>query len=464
MQVMRKAETQLVCPDLFASQRVLVVGLGKTGLSCARFLAERKAEFAVMDSREQPPGLYEFKNEYPGIEIYTGVLDSKIIAGFEVLIVSPGIALKEPALQQAAKAGKQIIGDIEILAQCTSKPVVAITGSNGKSTVTTLLGDMAKKAKMNTVIAGNIGIPVLDLINADDKTDLYVLELSSFQLETTQTLDATASTILNLSEDHMDRYESLSDYAEAKHKVISGDGTVVVNLDDAFVQSLIENDIKSRKVLGFTLYNPTSPEQFGLRKVNGELWLSQGEQQLIPTSSLKIKGQHNVANVLAALALGTAINLPIPAMLEAAKQFTGLPHRTQWVTEHNGVQWFNDSKATNIGAAIAAIVGMASKNLILILGGQGKGQDFEPLRTVIEEHVKQVLLFGEDAEVIDQTLGNKINKKIVPGLEQADIEANRIAAAGDIVLLSPACASFDMFSGYEQRGNEFMRLVKEVTS
>ena len=464
MQVMRKAEKQLVCADIFKGQRVLVVGLGKTGLSCVKFLADRKVEFAVMDSREQPPGMYQMRSEYSDIEVRTGSLDKEFVTDFDVLIASPGIALKEPVLQFALKSGKSLIGDIEILALCTTKPVIAITGSNGKSTVTTLLGEMACKAKRETIVAGNIGVPVLEQINDDATTDLYVLELSSFQLETTKSLQATASTILNISEDHMDRYDSLADYAAAKRKIISGQGTIIVNLDDELVLSLLGDELTSRETLGFTLKHPTANNQFGLLTKNDEPWLCQGEQALIPVSALKLKGQHNIANVLATLALGTAIGLPMPAMLAAVQNFSGLAHRTQWVAEHNGVQWFNDSKATNVGAAVAAIQGMDSSSLILIMGGQSKGQEFSELHTILEKYTKQVYLLGEDAQLIAEALGTGVNTTIVDSLESAVVEADQQANSGDIVLLSPACASFDMFDGYEHRGNEFMRLVKEVTS
>jgi len=463
VQVMRKTEKQLICEDLFSGQRVLVVGLGKTGLSCVKFLAERNVDFAVMDSREQPPGMYEMKSQYSAIDVHTGSLDASMVNEFDILIVSPGIALKEPALQLAKKSGKQLMGDIEILAQCTTKPVVAITGSNGKSTVTTLLGEMVRQAKLKAVVAGNIGVPVLELINDDAETDFYVLELSSFQLETTLSLDAVASTILNLSEDHMDRYVSMSEYAAAKRRIVSGTGTVIVNLDDSQVRSLIDDEITSRETIGFTLNKPEAENQFGVRLINSERWLCKGNTELIPVSTIKLKGQHNIANILAALALGTSIDLPMPAMLEAAQQFSGLPHRTQWVTEREGIQWFNDSKATNVGATIAAIQGIGSDGVILILGGQGKGQDFSELHSSIEQHAKLVILLGEDANIISDALGSSVKTKTVSSLEEAVAEANSQAVPGDIVLLSPACASFDMFDGYEHRGNEFMRLVQEVT-
>jgi UDP-N-acetylmuramoylalanine--D-glutamate ligase len=449
---------------MFSGQRVLIIGLGKTGLSCAKFLTDRNVDFAVMDSRVQPPGIYEMKSDYPDVNLYMGGLDQNLINDFDVLIVSPGVALKESALRFAAMSGKSIIGDVEILAQCTDKPIIAITGSNGKSTVTTLVGEMAKHARKNAVVAGNIGVPVLNNIDQDEKVDLYILELSSFQLETTQSLNTVASTILNISEDHMDRYPSLSEYAQAKRKILSGKGTVIVNLDDEYLMSLIKDDIHSRKVIGFTLLEPASDDQFGLKNLEGTTWLARGNKVLLPVNNLKIKGKHNIANVLAALALGTALDLPIPVMLETIQQFTGLPHRTQWIIESDGVQWINDSKATNVGAAMAAINGMESNNLIIILGGQGKDQDFTDLGEVVQRKAKLVILMGEDADLIAESISPGVKIREVSSLREAVDVAHDNATSGDIVLLSPACASFDMFDGYEQRGNEFMRLVKEVVS
>jgi UDP-N-acetylmuramoylalanine--D-glutamate ligase len=461
---MRKAEEQLICADMFSEQRVLIVGLGKTGLSCAKFLADRNVDFAVMDSRVQPPGIYEMKSDYPDVSLYMGSLDQNLINDFDVLIVSPGVALKENALRFAAMSGKPIIGDVEILAQCTDKPIVAITGSNGKSTVTTLVGEMAKHARKNAVVAGNIGVPVLNNINQDGKVDLYILELSSFQLETTQSLNTVASTILNISEDHMDRYPSLSEYAQTKRKILSGKGTVIVNLDDEYLMSLIKDDIHSRNVIGFTLLEPTTDDQFGLKNLEGTIWLARGNKVLLPVNNLKIKGRHNIANVLAALALGTALDLPIQVMLETIQQFTGLPHRTQWILESAGVQWINDSKATNVGAAMAAINGLESDNLIIILGGQGKDQDFTDLGEVVQRKAKLVILMGEDADLIAESISPGVKIQKVTSLREAVDVAHDNATSGDIVLLSPACASFDMFDGYEHRGDEFMRLAREVVS
>ena len=463
MLTMQKKAKQPICADIFNGQHVLVVGLGKTGLSCARFLAERNVSFAIIDSRQKPPGLDEVRNEFPNVDLRLGSFDIEVISRSNILIVSPGIAIKEPALQKAVAEGKELIGDVEVFARCVEKPVIAITGSNGKSTVTTLVGEMAKLAQKKTMVAGNIGLPVLDSIDDDEDTDLYVLELSSFQLETTQSLNAAVSTILNISEDHMDRYESLDDYTNAKISILNGGGIVVVNKDDVYLNEHLPN-LSMRKCMFFTLSKPDDDATFGVISHDGRKWLAKGQQALLPVSELKISGSHNIANALAALALGTAIDLPVPAMLEALQRFTGLAHRTQWVAEHNGVNWFNDSKATNVGAAIAAINGMENQNQIILLGGQGKGQDFTPLSDVVEQNAKAVILYGEDAQMISDALADGTNKILVESLLAAVTKANELSKAGDIVLLSPACASFDMFSGYEQRGDAFMQFVSEVTS
>ena len=454
--------SQLPCADIFKGQRVLVVGLGKTGLSCIRFLVDRGVDVAVTDSRENPAELQNLKHQYPDVAVFVGGLNEEAIRSADVLLVSPGVPIKTPAIADVLAKNKKVIGDIEVFAQCTTKPVVAITGSNGKSTVTTLLGEMARVAKRHVVVAGNIGLPVLDTINDDDSNDVYVLELSSFQLETTYSLNAAASVILNITEDHMDRYSSLADYTEGKARVAHGNGAVIINKDEANVSALADALDKNRKRYTYSTQLSATSVDFGVVTQQGETWLAMHAKPLIPVSALKIKGNHNVSNVLATLALGTAIGLPLPAMLEAAQQFSGLPHRTQWVAEHNGVVWFNDSKATNVGATVAAVKGLSDYKLILLMGGQGKGQDFSELRAVFKDNVKHIYLFGEDAKRIADALGTSIAHSFVKNMQQAITAANDMAREGDAVLLSPACASFDMFNGYDHRGREFVRMVQEV--
>ena len=438
---------------------VVVVGLGKTGLSCARFLAEQGIDFVIVDSREQPPGMDQLKTILPDKKLVTGEFNADLFASAATLIVSPGISVQHPLIVSAAQRGASIIGDIELFARVAKAPIVAITGSNGKSTVTTLFAEMVRQADRQVRVGGNLGIPALDLL--DDAAELYVLELSSFQLETTDSLNAVVSVILNISEDHMDRYTDLQAYVDAKAKIFHGHGAVVVNLDDDMVVQRVAQLEQQRKRIGFSLRQPAG-DNYGLCSHAGETYLCQAERALLPLSKVAIKGTHNVANALAALALGEAIKLPLAAMLKALQTYTGLPHRTQWVAEWQGVNWFNDSKATNVGAAVAAINGVPAKGVILIAGGQAKGQDFSPLAEALQRRVKAVVLIGEDAPLLADIIPDSIHIDFAHDMATAVSIAARHATQGDAVLLSPACASFDMFSNYEQRGEAFMAAVREL--
>lgn len=446
--------------DNLSHKRVLIVGLGKTGLSCARYLSEHGIEVAITDSREHPPALDELQDTYPDIAIFVGGFSSEAFERATCLIVSPGISLREPLIAEARARGVEIVGDIELFARNANAPVVAITGSNGKSTVTSLLGEMAKAADLDVRVGGNIGVPALDLLH-EPRPDLYVLELSSFQLETTESLNACAAAILNISEDHMDRYYDLNDYTAAKAKVYYGTGTLVVNLDDEAVMATVKLIRQGRDLVGFTADKPTDNE-FGICLKENQDYLCYGSEGLIPVSDLKIKGKHNVVNALAALALGKEANISLEAMLTALKQFPGLAHRSQWIAEQDSVAWYNDSKATNVGATVAAINGIDANKVILIAGGQSKGQNFSPLKDVVKNKVKHLILLGEDAKLLNKELSKHTEISFVDDLKQAVQKANEIAMSGDAVLLSPACASFDMFTGYEQRGDLFVAAVKEV--
>lgn len=459
---MQTETQQLTCPDIFSGQRVLVIGLGDTGLSCVRFLHARGIELAVTDSRLTPPGLKTLQEEFPDVGVFVGGFNQQAIERADVLVLSPGVSLQTPEIAAAEKLDKPIVGDIEIFARCTDKPVIAITGSNGKSTVTALVGEMARLARMQVYVGGNIGTPALELVEHDESAQLYVLELSSFQLETTHSLNAKVSVILNISEDHMDRYTTLDDYAKAKAKIYQGNGAIVMNQDDAVVDELTRALASQREVLRFTLNAPSDDACFGVIHKQGIDYLARGQQLLLPVNQVRIKGQHNVANALAALALGSLAGLPMPAMLEALREFPGLPHRTQWIDEKNGVQWFNDSKATNVGASLAAINGLQAETLFVILGGQGKGQDFSPLHDALSERNSHAILLGEDADRIGRALGDQITQTRVVDLAAAVATVKQLAQPGDVVLLSPACASFDMFNGYAHRGEVFMQLVKEA--
>jgi len=432
----------------------IVVGLGKTGLSCVTHLHRLGGECSVVDSREAPPGLAELQQCFPQVVCHCGSFSAALLSRAKRLIVSPGVSLQEPAIQAAKAAGVEIIGDIELFVRAAEAPIVAITGSNGKSTVTTLLGEMIEAAGLQVELGGNLGIPALALLQKPTP-DFYVLELSSFQLETIYSLQATAAVVLNISADHMDRYRGLDDYALAKGVAYNSAGVAVVNVDDAMVSALaVEGERCS-----FSLVDQSA--DYHLMQRGGELCLAKRQQPLLPVSALKIPGSHNQANVLAALALGEAIGLPLEPMLDALKAFSGLEHRTQWVAEINGVSWFNDSKGTNVGATLAAIEGMPQK-LVLIAGGEGKGADFQPLRQALSVAGRALVLIGRDADKIAAVLEGVVPIHRAESLALAVQCAARLAHPNDAVLLSPACASFDQFSGYEERGRCFVAAVQSL--
>jgi UDP-N-acetylmuramoylalanine--D-glutamate ligase len=440
----------------------LVVGLGKSGLSAVRALKALGSAVAVTDSRTDPPGLAALRAEFPDVSCRLGGFDSAAFTGAARLLVSPGVSVKTPAIAAVAARGVPVWGDIELLARLTHGPVAAITGSNGKSTVTTLLGLMAEHAGVRSAVGGNLGTPALDLWLRDERNagpapELYVLELSSFQLETTHSLNARVATVLNISPDHMDRYDSLDDYIAAKQRIFRGDGTMVINADDPVVMAMVE---PGREVLRFTLDRPNEGD-FGLHRDGGQTWLARGRERWIAASELKISGDHNLANALAALAMGYALGLRREKMLTALREFTGLAHRTVLVLEHAGVRWFDDSKGTNVGATVAAVRGLPGR-LVLIAGGDGKGQDFTPLRAALAGKARAVVLIGRDAPLIAAALGDGTPLRPAADMDEAVTLAARLAQPGDSVLLSPACASFDMFSGYEERGAVFAAAVRRM--
>jgi len=436
----------------------LILGLGQTGLSCAKFLVQHYVDVAVMDTRDLPPSLAELQQYYPEVVVKTGGLDLAWMKQADMIVLSPGIDPRLPEIVAAREAGVEMVGDIELFARYANAPIVAITGSNGKSTVTTLLAEMAEAADKVIRVGGNLGTPALDLIT-EPAPDFYIVELSSFQLETVKTLNAFAAAILNVSPDHLDRYDSIEDYQQAKARIFNGDGVMVINREDAVVNELSQ---MGRNQIGFSLH-ATEGVDFGLIEQDGQQWLVEGEQTLLAVDDMKIVGKHNVANALAALALGSAMALPMTAMLSALRTYKGLPHRCRLVDEINDVRWFNDSKATNVGATIAAIEGLAELGqLTLLAGGVAKDQDFSPLTTVLEKHIKTVVLFGQDAAQIEKAIPDTITTLHAASLEQAVKMADEQAVTGESVLLSPACASFDMFDGYVQRGNAFEQAVQEL--
>jgi len=434
----------------------IVLGLGKTGLSCVAYFTSLGVTCTVVDSRENPPGLVELQQRFPQVICHCGAFSASVLSRAKRLIVSPGVSLQEPAIRAAQAAGVEVIGDIELFVRTAEAPIVAITGSNGKSTVTTLLGEMIEAAGLQVELGGNLGIPALALLEKPIP-DFYVLELSSFQLETTYSLQAAAAVVLNISADHMDRYRGLDDYALAKGVVYNSASVSVVNVDDAMVSALAVEGERST----FALCDQSANYHL-MSSEAGELCLAKQQQPLLPVSALKVPGSHNQANALAALALGEAIGLPLAAMLTALKAFSGLEHRTQWVADINGVSWFNDSKGTNVGATLAAIEGMPQK-LVLIAGGEGKGADFQPLRKALSLAGRAVVLIGRDADKIAAVLEGVVPIHRAESLSLAVQCAARLAQPQDAVLLSPACASFDQFSGYEERGRCFIAAVQELT-
>ncbi len=450
----------LIASDQFR----IVVGLGKSGMSLVRFLARQGLPFAVVDTRDNPPELASLREDFPQVEVRCGALDVDFLCRASELYVSPGLALATPALQAAAARGVKLSGDIDLFARHAKAPIVAITGSNAKSTVTTLVGAMAAAAGRKVAVGGNLGTPALDLLR--DDVELYVLELSSFQLETTERLNAEVATCLNVSDDHMDRYDGIEAYHLAKHRIFRGARQVVVNRQDPLSRPLIADQVPC---WSFGLDKPDF-RSFGLIEDNGEKFLAFQFAKLMSVRELKVRGAHNQANALAALALGHAVGLPVAPMLEVLHDFTGLPHRCQWVRERRGVTWYDDSKATNVGAALAAIDGLGVEidgKLLLIAGGDGKGADFAPLRASVARYCRAVVLLGRDAGLIAAALQDDDGQPVVPltrvdSLEDAVRRCAELAQAGDVVLLSPACASLDMFKNFEQRGRRFANAVEEL--
>jgi len=411
-----------------------------------------------MDTRENPPGLVEFQQEFPNIPINLKSLDSKLASQATELIVSPGLSLEEPGIAKLIAQGIPAIGDIELFARTAQAPIIGITGTNAKGTVTTLVGDMIRQAGLKVLVGGNIGTPALDLLT-EATPDYYVLEISSFQLETTYSLQAKVATILNISNDHLDRHKTMENYIAAKQRIYNNCKIAVWNRDDKATYP--NSSIKTS--LSFGMSEPQENE-FGLRQIKDQCWLATGDKNLLAVSELLIKGKHNWMNALAALAIGHALQLPLTAMLEALKVFKGLTHRCEWVAEQNGIIWINDSKGTNVGATLAAIEGLGSAiqgKLVLIAGGLGKGADFTLLRNPIKQHVKTIVLIGQDAPLLKQALENTVPMlEAKTDFQAAVLLATQAAEKGDIVLLSPACASMDMFKDYAERGEIFKTIVR----
>jgi UDP-N-acetylmuramoylalanine--D-glutamate ligase len=435
----------------------VIVGLGATGLSCARYLHAHGWRLAVTDTRAAPPQLAALGALDGRIAVRLGGLDTSLLAGAVCVVASPGLSLDEPFFAEARRMGLEIVGDVELFARAVDAPVVGITGTNGKSTVTTLLGRMAARAGLRVRVGGNLGEPALDLLACG--TELYVLELSSYQLETVTSLHCRAATVLNVSPDHLDRYADLSAYAAAKARIFARCDLAVINLDDPLVVAMPR---AATRTLSFSLRAAIGAD-YAIARCDGQWWLTRREEPLLALAEMRIKGLHNAANALAAIALGEALELPLPAMLEELRSFEGLAHRSQWIADVDGVSYIDDSKGTNVGATLAAVAGMPGP-LVMILGGEGKNQDFTPLAAAFRGKVRQVVLIGRDAPLIESVLAGVCPLARATTLPGAVAAAAAAAQPGDTVLLSPACASFDMFRDYKHRGQVFAEAVRELAA
>jgi UDP-N-acetylmuramoylalanine--D-glutamate ligase len=437
----------------------VVVGLGKTGASCVRYLCKRGDQVSATDTRLAPPGLAQLGEIAASVRLRLGGFDLSLLEGASQVLMSPGVSLDEPIARAARARGIDVLGDVELFARDVRAPVIGVTGTNGKSTVTTLVARMAAAAGRRVLAGGNLGEPALDLLE-QPAPDLYVLELSSFQLETTSSLKLQAAVVLNVTADHLDRYPSLAAYAQAKERIYSKASTLVLNADDPWVAAMRGQQPAGHAVrVSFSIERDDT--DFSLLRSAGQIFLARRGEKWLDAARMKITGLHNAANALAALALGEAAGLPRSAMIEALESFPGLSHRSSWVADIGGVRYIDDSKGTNVGATIAAVAGMAGP-LVMIAGGEGKGQDFTPLGKAFQGKVRDAVLIGKDAPGIAAALNGVCRTETVSSMEAAVRRAHCIALAGDTVLLSPACASFDMFRDYGHRGDVFAAAVLKL--
>ncbi len=446
----------------YSDRNVIVLGAGITGLSLARYLSGHGAIVRVADTRTSPPHVAEFAALRPSVALTTGPIAEQTLAGADLIAISPGVAQAQPAIAAAVARGVELVGDIELFARALppAQKVLAITGSNGKSTVTSLVGALCRAAGLSTVVAGNIGEAALDVIApfvaGEPWPDVFVLELSSFQLETTSSLAPVAAAVLNVTDNHLDRYVGMDGYAAAKARIFAGGGVQVVNRDDP--RSLAMR-IDGRTVESFGATVPAAEGEWGLVDFHGSTWLARGGELLVPAESLSLIGRHNALNALAALALVSTIARIDRRVLDALRSFQGLPHRMERVAESRGILFINDSKSTTVVATQAALDGIG-RPAVLICGGDGKGQDFRPLRSAVDADCRAVLLIGRDAPMLAQALsGSRAPVENVGTLDAAVERAIALAKPGDAVLLSPACASLDQFRNYVERGERFASLV-----
>jgi len=451
----------------FKNKNIAVLGAGLTGLSCVRFLQKNNLPCAVNDSREEPTNLIAFKENFPKVNLFVGSWNTQLISSADILIVSPGVDLNEVQKAHNIKSTCEVIGDVELYCQLSNTPIIAVTGSNGKSTVVSLLHYLGKQLGYKTQLGGNIGIPVLDTIN--ETFDYLILELSSFQLETLNSMQALAATILNISDDHLDRHKTIENYSQIKQKIYAQAAVAVINRDDS--ATYYAKSSTNSQQISFGSDQPEHGQEhshFGVIAFKEQLFLTYGDEKLIALSELPLAGMHNALNYLAALALGSQAGWSLTAMVQNLAGFKGLPHRCQRVESSDGVQWINDSKATNVGATLAAIKGLSdvtkvNQQFILIAGGEGKGADFKPLKTVITQHVNLLYTIGKDGHKIAELTKNSATHCIqVSSLEEAVSLASIVVKSGDTVLLSPACASLDMFKSFAERGQVFIQAVNSV--
>ncbi len=461
---------------LLRDKSVLVLGLGETGLSLARYLKAQGARLRVADSRAEPPGVAALRSELPEAEVHCGAFRDELLQGVDRIAISPGVPLADPFVQRAIARGIPVEGDIELLAQQirnhdtgfgiwdsgSKTRVIAITGANGKTTVTSMAGAMCAAAGLDAQVAGNISPAVLDALRerGGRQPQVWVLELSSFQLETTYTLNADAAVVLNVTEDHLDRYAgSMDAYAAAKARIFMGNGMQVVNREDDRSAAM---RIAGRKQVSFGLNPPPGEQDWGIAREGEAIWLMQGAQKILRADELQVTGLHNVANALAALALCRALDLPLEPLCAALRTFKGLPHRVEKVAEVNGITYYDDSKGTNVGATEAALKGLG-KPAVVILGGDGKGQDFSPLKVAVTQHARAAVLIGRDAPLIEKAIAG-CGKPILKAqdMDEAVRIATGSALPGDAVLMSPACASFDMYRNYLHRAEAFIAAVEKL--
>jgi UDP-N-acetylmuramoylalanine--D-glutamate ligase len=437
----------------------VVVGLGKTGASCLRYFARHGIAAVATDSRRSPPGLAELGPLAGTLDIRLGSFDLSLLEDASQVLMSPGVSLDEPIARAARARGIEVLGDVELFARAVRAPVIGITGTNGKSTVTSLVAAMASAAGRRVLAGGNLGTPALDLL-VEPVPDLYVLELSSFQLETTTSLELMGAVVLNVTADHMDRYATVLDYARAKERIFARACTVVKNADDPLVMEMRRaGDAAAPKVVTFSTQHTNA--DYSLLREGARAFLCRHGAAVLETARMKITGLHNAANALAALALGDAAGLPLAAMLRALENFPGLAHRSAWIADIAGVRYVDDSKGTNVGATLAAVDGLPGP-LVVIAGGLSKGQDFAPLAAAFKDKVRHVVLIGKDAGDLERALAGSVSSERAGSMQDAVAAAARSAQPGDTVLLSPACASLDMFRDYGHRGDVFAAAVRAL--